>query len=259
MKKQFSEEVRARIGHYVYRLIDPRNGETFYVGKGTGNRVFDHANGDSISSKDPDDGQDEESEKLSRIKEIKNAQLDVLHVIHRHDIPQEAVDEVEAALIDAYEGLSNVQGGRGSGARGPMNHAQIEDKYNLPELEHSPEEKLILISIPAIEDRSNRDMVLDQVRYAWRINIERAMKADYVLAVVRGVVIGAFKPVEWLPATLENFSDVSRAVGDRDGRYGFRGFIASDEVWLRFVGARGKLVVNQNMKHNQNPIRYWNL
>ncbi len=25
---------------YIYRLIDPRNGETFYVGKGIGNRVF---------------------------------------------------------------------------------------------------------------------------------------------------------------------------------------------------------------------------
>ncbi|WP_250481199.1 hypothetical protein [Caballeronia sp. GAOx1] len=26
----------------MYRLIDPRNGETFYVGKGKENRVFQH-------------------------------------------------------------------------------------------------------------------------------------------------------------------------------------------------------------------------
>nr|WP_309574671.1 hypothetical protein [Moraxella osloensis] len=39
----FPQEVIEEIGYYVYRLLDPRNGETFYVGKGKGNRVFDHA------------------------------------------------------------------------------------------------------------------------------------------------------------------------------------------------------------------------
>ena len=29
----------------MYRLINPRNGESFYAGKGRGNRVFAHANG----------------------------------------------------------------------------------------------------------------------------------------------------------------------------------------------------------------------
>lgn len=28
---------------YVYHLVDPRMFHTFYVGKGCGNRVFDHA------------------------------------------------------------------------------------------------------------------------------------------------------------------------------------------------------------------------
>jgi len=27
---------------HVYRLVDPRNGETFYIGKGRGDRVFAH-------------------------------------------------------------------------------------------------------------------------------------------------------------------------------------------------------------------------
>ena len=38
----FPPEVSAELKTYVYRLIDPRNGETFYVGKGRGNRVFAH-------------------------------------------------------------------------------------------------------------------------------------------------------------------------------------------------------------------------
>jgi len=43
--KEFSSEVINEIECYVYRLIDPRNGNTFYVGKGKGNRVFAHMNG----------------------------------------------------------------------------------------------------------------------------------------------------------------------------------------------------------------------
>lgn len=34
--------VEEKLKTYVYRLIDPRNGETFYVGKGQGDRVFAH-------------------------------------------------------------------------------------------------------------------------------------------------------------------------------------------------------------------------
>ena len=38
----FPPEIARRLKTYVYRLIDPRNGETFYVGKGRGDRVFAH-------------------------------------------------------------------------------------------------------------------------------------------------------------------------------------------------------------------------
>ena len=41
----FPTSVRQSLHDYVYRLIDPRNGETFYVGRGKGDRVFHHAKG----------------------------------------------------------------------------------------------------------------------------------------------------------------------------------------------------------------------
>lgn len=43
--RQFSTEVVKQLEFYVYRLIDLRNGETFYVGKGKGNRIFEHSAG----------------------------------------------------------------------------------------------------------------------------------------------------------------------------------------------------------------------
>lgn len=40
--KQFTQKAIDGFGNYVYRLIDPRNGETFYIGKSKGNRVYAH-------------------------------------------------------------------------------------------------------------------------------------------------------------------------------------------------------------------------
>lgn len=62
----FTPEVIDQLQYYVYRLIDPRNGETFYVGKGIGNRVFAHAAGELS-----DDG-DEVSEKMRRAEKFRS-------------------------------------------------------------------------------------------------------------------------------------------------------------------------------------------
>jgi len=71
----FTPEVAEKLKTYVYRLIDPRNGETFYVGKGQDNRVFAHIR--EQVDEDP-------SNKLRRIRDIHLAGFEVAHVIHRH-------------------------------------------------------------------------------------------------------------------------------------------------------------------------------
>ena len=252
--ERFTDEVCEKLGNYVYRLIDPRNGETFYVGKGVNNRVFDHANGVSI-----DDAKEDErlSSKLDRIRAIKSAGLEVIHVIHRHEIPDAAVFEVEAALIDAYPGLTNIQGGHASSDRGPMNHIELMDKYNLPEFPQNPEHRLIFININKLEDRSDRKAIYDQTRYRWRLSKVRAEKAEFALAVVRGVVVGAFGKLEWLPATLKNFPGIPHADNTQPHRFGFEGEEAPPEIWSLYVGERGKRITRADLKHDQNPIRYY--
>lgn len=252
----FSDTACKRVGLYVYRLIDPRNGETFYVGRGRDNRVFNHAVGNIES----DDEEDAVSAKLWRISDIKAAGLEVLHVIHRHDIPsEESAWEVEAALIDAYSGLTNVQGGYGSGDRGPMNHREIEHKYGLPSLEVRDSDRLVLININKVGNQYSVQEVYDQVRYAWRIDADRASRADFVLAVVKGIVVGAFEVDFWMTATHDNFPDLLPKRDEKPERFGFTGKPANGEEWQRFVGTNGRRIADDRLKQVRNPIRYWNV
>jgi hypothetical protein len=95
-RDKFPPGVVGRLNWYVYRLIDPRNGETFYIGKGQGERVFQHAKG-ALSTTTDEDATDL---RISRIKAIWAAGLDVGHVMHRHNIENEDIAfQVEAALL----------------------------------------------------------------------------------------------------------------------------------------------------------------
>jgi hypothetical protein len=107
-----------QLGWYVYALRDPRSGEVFYVGKGIGNRVYQHARHAKKLT-----GETSERLKLTTIHSIHNAGLDVGVEIVRHRIPDEqSAYEVEAAVIDTLgllgSDLTNLVGGHGT-ERGP--------------------------------------------------------------------------------------------------------------------------------------------
>lgn len=74
----FTPEVIEQLQYYVYRLIDLRNGQTFYVGKGKGNRLYDHIN-DTLKSFDGksyiDKDEDEIAAKIKQIREIRTSGL----------------------------------------------------------------------------------------------------------------------------------------------------------------------------------------
>jgi hypothetical protein len=160
LPSEFSTEVIAELKYYVYRLIDPRNGETFYVGKGKGNRVFQHMKGALAG-----DDADEVNDKLQTIREIHNAGLDVIHVIHRHGMDEENAFEVEASLIDAYPCVTNIQGGTGSNDFGPMNAKEIIDKYAAEEAVFHHKCLMITINRTASERG-----IYSATRYAWKIS-----------------------------------------------------------------------------------------
>lgn len=246
----FSDKVCKEIGIYVYRLIDPRNGETFYVGKGRNNRVFQHANGNLTG----DTNEDCADLKIKRIKDIQNAGLEVIHVIHRHAIKDDEVAyQIEAALIDAYPGLTNVQSGHDSGDYGCRHANQIIREYSAEEFK--VKEPLILISINRSFDGESGsqdvDAVYECVRAAWVINPIAAIRYRLVLAHFKGIVRGAYRPNEWLQFTKENFP--RKITEEHENRYGFVGDKA-DDVWGHYVGKR--IPERYRRPGAANPIRY---
>lgn len=226
----------------MYRLVDPRTGETFYVGKGKDNRVFDHLRGQLR------DDEDFESEKMNQIREIRQAMLEPIAIIHRHGLSEDEAFHVEATLIDAYPGLTNVQSGHGD--TGVRHVDEIVRQYQAPIADLDPEKlKVVLINI----NRSSSESVsaYKAVHHAWRIDKEKANQADYVVAVNRGIIEGVFivDPPGWISSNQTNFPD---ALVHIEGRSGFHGRAAPDTVASKLIGRQ----VPDNVRHVRNPIRY---
>ncbi len=237
----FPPEVARELRTYVYRLIDPRNGETFYVGKGRGNRVFAHIRAEQAEL----DG-DELDNRLKRIREIRIAGFEVAHVIHRHGLEDATAFEVESALMDAYPGLTNIAGGYGATDRGVMHAQEIIRRYSAEPAVFRHRALLISVNRTAAE-RS----LYDATRFAWKISRRKAEQAEVVLATVQGLIVGAFVADRWLEATPENFPTLSEAVSSR---LGFVGHDAPLEMRDLYVGKR---VPDEYRKRGAaNPIKY---
>jgi len=238
----FPAGVAARLKTYVYRLIDPRNGETFYVGKGQSNRVFSH-----IRAEQNLEGDDLDN-KIKRIREIRLAGFEVAHVIHRHGMDERTAFEVEAAVIDAYPGLTNIAGGTGGSDYGAMHAKEIIRRYSAEPAVFR--HKALLISV----NRSAAERSLyDATRYAWKISKPKAKQAEVILATMQGLIVGAFIAHDWLEATAANFPGRAEFDGV-SGRLGFVGKEAPDEIKRLYVGKR---VPDEYRKRGAaNPIKY---
>lgn len=254
--KEFTPDICAEIGYYVYRLIDPRNGETFYVGKGKNNRIFEHLKGKSITN--------EISDKIKRINDIHNQGLSCILIIHRHKLSENEALHVEAALIDAYPQLTNEVIGNSSSKCGIMTVRDIIQKYSLEEIPESEfnKHKVVIIKIGKSLDKGLG--LYDATRYAWSLDSQRASEADYVLSVgLGGVIMGIFEVEKWLLATPENFPKITefhnsghyRFDCSDSGRYGFIGYATTNTEIINLYKNK-KLPKKYIKKGSSNPIQY---
>ncbi len=194
----FSEKsLDALNGFYVYALIDPRDDRVFYIGKGTGNRVFSHEyeSGKSRNS---------EKQKLLRIQEIENSGHYVKRLIINWDLTENEAFVAEASLINLLKYLGDTQltnDVSGHHVHEGLTVEEFEQLYgavplNPEDIKHS----ILVIKINKLYRRGMSESELyDAVRGFWAASLKsiETRKVEYVFGVYNGLIVGVYKPDEW--------------------------------------------------------------
>lgn len=241
-KEIFEPAVCEKIGYYVYRLLD--GNETFYIGKGKGNRVFQHetqAKNESLESYNL---------KLQKIIDAK-AKNSFKVVIHRHGLSEDQAFLIESSLIALHQSygkeLTNVQQGFQQSRYGECSPEQLSLIYSTPKAsiykptkERPVNSLLISINSSWKSDEKTPEGILRMVQYSWRIRQPCIEQIPYVFAVANKVIRGVYAVDKWLESTdkewisLLDLDELSLV----EGRYGFLGSVAPLNVWSRFVNTK---------------------
>jgi hypothetical protein len=95
-----------------------------------------------------------------------------------------------------------------------------------------------------------------------KVNSERARKAQYGIAVFKGVIVEVYEISNWIPAPAlpldPNYSAKSKInlKEGLSGRYEFEGKLASKEIRDKYIN---QPIHHYFKKGNSNPIKYMNL
>ncbi len=194
--RQFSNKVIEELGYYVYALIDPRDHKIFYIGKGYGNRVFQHC----LAAIQEDD----ETLKLNTIRAILNSGLEVGHYILRHKLSEEEALQMESLLIDVltYSAfntehvLANIKCGYHQWNEGIKTVEEIGIIYECEKINIDPNDKghILLVCLNRSYDSAKAKIgykrvdIYQKTRKYWSISHSRAKEIHYVLGVYHGIV-----------------------------------------------------------------------
>jgi uncharacterized protein len=248
----FTPYVVEKIGWYVYALRNPLDGRVFYVGKGVGNRIFQHAQ-DALAV----DGQEQLSQKLDLIRNIHAAGEQVQAFVVRHGLASEKLAyDVEAAVIDVLRlldpdqentlfSLKNAVLGHHHSTRGLAGVDVIASLYDAPPAPAITEPAL-LIKIPGLwTPTMTQEELYNATRRWWKVG-DRRFKAKYAFSVNRGVIRQVYAIESWCQWKPEE--------ADKPGiRWGFTGEIAPEMGHYLNTS-----VAHLYKKGDANPVRYAN-
>jgi hypothetical protein len=191
----FSQATVEALGWYVYLLTDPRTGTVFYVGKGSGNRAYQHG----AEARDRADHPDLQKAKHERILDIEGTGQAVTVEILRHALQDETTAYlIESAAIDLFDrlhpgSLLNLVAGHHSGKHGPTDATEVEIKYPAPPLPN-PGRPIVLTSLDQTwkPGMTQPDLIEYTTRW-WRLDPHRRPRPQYGLGVHRQIVRTAYK------------------------------------------------------------------
>jgi hypothetical protein len=240
----FDELTSSKLKHYVYALINPNNDKVFYIGKGHGNRVFDHINNFEnypVNSY---------TRKLNEIAEIIQNGREIKHYILRHGLSKEEAYLVESVLIDYnntfLHELTNEVSGHFSSYFGLKTTDELIRMYNAPELEELTDPVIIInINKKYRDTRNNELTIYEATKQAWVINERRLKSIKYALSEFQGIIIGVFKIISWYK--VESDTDLKKI------RWGFDGCEAAFDVKNKYLN---RSIAKYKKKGAANPIRF---
>lgn len=245
----FDQKTISALGYYVYMLIDPRNNQPFYVGKGQGNRVFQHVI-------DAEKHMNISTDKYDTIREIIAAGKVVKHVIVYHGLKTEAeAFRIECVLIDTlnycFRNLTNAVLGHGSSQTGIMTTAEIKQLYGAQPL-NAIANDCVIININANYNRCmGATAIYQATKECWRMDAKRLKNIKYVLAEYRGLIVEVFEVHKWNPIKCHYTS--GKNIGKECKRWGFEGSQAPANIRDQYLN---KSVAHLKKRGQANPIRY---
>jgi uncharacterized protein len=236
----FDQKTIEQLEYYVYVLIDSRSNKPFYVGKGIGNRVFNHLQSALEEETDND--------KYNLIRSIILDNCKVKHLIVRHGLTEKQAFEIESTLIDLLDYLNfeitNRVLGHHAYQSGIMTTDEIIRLYNAEPLTQI-EDSIIFININKQYKRGfSVENIYQATKASWVIAKHKIEKLKFVLSEYRGLIVEVFEVDEWyeVPTVDKNGKDKIR--------WGFNGKVAPDETRRKYINK------SVNKKGYQTPIYY---
>lgn len=232
-----------KLKYYVYLYVDPRNDRPFYIGKGTGNRVYCHL----------DDTED--CDKVKRLEELRKLNLEPVIEILKYGLAEQEALLIESAAIDLLgPELTNRVKGHGAAENGRARLAEIIQELDAEEVTIT--DKVILINISRLYRYGMTTMELyDATRGIWKVAPDRH-DAGYAFCLYGGIVREVYTIATWVPAgSTMTRRDFSEKEYDLSERYEFVGQIAPPPIRKKYLG---KSVRGYFTPGSQNPIKYVN-
>jgi hypothetical protein len=248
----FDEKTKSALKYYVYLLIDPDTKVPFYVGKGEGNRIFDHLNNAKKGKRG--------TEKLDHIQSILNQKKTVDHVIVRHGLNEKTAYQIESSLIDTFRFVpafndfasGNVQGGMNSIENGLMSSEEVKRKYNAMPLNTMPDNTIIININSSYKRASGKDRLYKATKERWRMDASRLDGIKYVLSEFKGLIVEVFEVINWYPIKRQ-YNPGAKKAGQSYTGYGFDGHVAPKSVRDLYIN---KSVAHKKKRGAAFPIIY---
>jgi len=226
----FDERTQQALKAYVYMLVDPRSNQPFYIGKGNGNRVFQHAEGALTDV-------DQVTFKYQTIRDIITAGRVPQSILVRHGLTDKEALHIEAALIDSavYLGLNltNVVAGHNSLENGLMTTQHVQTIYQAAPLAVLDAGCVIININKSYSRTAGADAIYLATKEVWRMRDPRG-KIRFVLSEYRGLVVEVFEVESWYQKERHHNPGANHP-GQTYLGWGFIGHVAVEPVRAKYL------------------------